>query len=511
MFVCGDALMKRIATTRLGLNLFLALSGALPTLAAASTYRLGPVDDTVLINPAPATSVNFGIAMTAGDFNDDGIRDLAVAAYAASEVRVFFGKAWDVGGVLPASRFTPAVISLSAQLFNPVLAAGDFDNDGDDELVIGDEGFDGTASNAGRVLVMRYTGSSWATQETIEQGADGYAGVAEPGDALGASLAVGDFDDDGYADLAIGADREDVGSVQDAGAVLIAYGSSTGITGARDQLITRNGDGLTVPPTIVELYGATLASGDFNEDGYDDLAIGAPRARCPNGTDSAGAVIMMLGSASGIVNTGTRQFRPGVLGVQGTCTDNMVFGRTLAAGGFDAGSSTDLAIATGDDAVHVLYGSAATGLQTDDDQRITPASLPGNVVGEERFGVSLAAGRFNDDPFNIFPGRSSLAIGASFDTVNGLIKAGSVNVIPGSSSGLEPSKAQRFVRSAGLAIGPPVTVDLFGMAMAGGDFNDDGQRDLAIGVPYYDMVDFADRGAVEVLYGSDFIFRNGLQ
>lgn len=510
MFVRGDASMNRIAAG-LGASLFLALSGTLPAPAAASTYRLGPVDDTVLINPAPATSVNFGTAMAAGDFNDDSVSDLAVATYAASEVRVYFGKTWDVGGVLPASRFTESIVTLSSQLFSPKLATGDFDDDSDDELVIGDADFDGTAGNAGRVLVLHYTGGNWVTQTTIEQGVNGYAGVAESGDALGSSLAVGDFDNDGYADLAMGAKGEDVGSVQDAGAVLIAYGSSTGITGARDQLITRNGDGLTVPPTLVELYGAALASGDFNEDGYDDLAIGAPRARCPNGTDSSGAVIMMLGSASGVVNTGTRQFRPGVLGVQGACTDNMVFGSTLAAGGFDSGSSSDLAIATGDDAVHVLYGSAAAGLQTDDDQRITPASLPGNVVGDGRFGVSLAAGRFNDEPFNLFPGRSSLAIGASFDTVNGLIKAGSVNVIPGSLSGLEPSRAQRFTRSAGLAIGPAVTVDLFGASLAGGDFNDDGERDLAIGVPYYDMVDFADRGAVEVLYGSDFIFRNGFR
>jgi hypothetical protein len=503
--------MKRITATSLGWSLYLALSGALPTLAAAATYRLGPVDDVVLPNPAPATSVQFGTVMAAGDFNDDNISDLAVVAYAASEVRVFFGQAWDVGGVLPGSRFIATSFSLPFQVFSPALAAGDFDDDGDDELAIGNEDFSDTATGAGRVLVLRYTGSGWATQETIEQGLNGYAGAAESGDGLGSSLAVGDFDDDGYEDLAIGAKGEDVGTVNEAGAVLIAYGSSSGITGARDQLVTRNSDGLTVPPTLVELYGAALASGDFNEDGYDDLAIGAPRARCPNGTDSSGAVIMMLGSASGIVNTGTRQFRPGVLGVQGACTDNIVFGRTLAAGGFDSGSSSDLAISTGDDAVHVLYGSAGTGLQTDDDQRITPASLPGNVVGDSRFGVSLATGRFNDDPFNIFPGRSSLAIGAGFDTVNGAIKAGSVNVIPGSSSGLVPSQAQRFTRTAGLAIGPPVTADILGASLAGGDFNDDGQRDLAIGVPYYDMEGFADRGAVEVLYGSEFIFRNGFQ
>ncbi|HSX59078.1 MAG TPA: FG-GAP repeat protein [Tahibacter sp.] len=503
--------MKRFAAMQLGL--LFALPGALPMPASAdSVYRLGPVDDTALPNPAPATSVQFGTTMAAGDFNDDNISDLAVAAYAASELRVYFGQEWTVGGgVLPADRFTVSVVPLPFQVLRPALAAGDFDGDSDDELAIGNPEFSDVASGAGRVLVLRYTGSAWAAQASIEQGQDGYAGALESGDAFGTSLAVGDFDDDGYDDLAIGVKGEDVGSVSDAGAVQIAYGSSTGITGARDQLITRNGDGLTVPPTLVELYGSTLASGDFNEDGYADIAIGALRARCPNGTDASGAVVMMLGSAGGIVNTGTRQFRPGVLGVQGTCTDNSVFGRALAAGGFDAGSSTDLAIATGDDAVHVLYGSAATGLQTDGDQRITPASLPGNVVGDTRFGVSLATGRFNDDPFNIFPGRSSLAIGANFDTVNGAIKAGSVIVVPGASSGLVPAESQRFTRSAALSIGPPVTVDLFGASLAGGDFNDDGQRDLAIGIPYFDLDGFGDRGAVEVLYSSECIFRSGFQ
>ncbi len=503
--------MKLLSAPSPRLCVLAIVVGLLPSLGMAADFihRLGPVDNVFVRNPAPETSVQFGISMTSGDFNDDNIRDLAVVAYVSSEVHVLFGVEWEVGAA-PESKFIETVISIPFQLSAPKLASGDFDNDGDDELAIGEDN-GGTVPTAGVVLVMDFNGMSWLTQEAIEQGASGYSGVAESGDRLGSSLAVGDFDNDGYDDLAIGANGEDVGAVNDAGAVLIAYGSSAGITGARDHLITRNGDGLTVPPTTVERYGSALASGDFNDDGFADIAIGATRARCPNGTDSAGAVVMMLGSASGIVNTGTRQFRPGVLGVLGSCTDNIVFGYSLAAGKFDGDDTSDLAIATNESAVHVLYGEALTGLVTDGDQRITPASLPGGADGDLRFGIAMAAGRFNSNPFDIFPGRSSLAIGATFDTVDGVIKAGSVNVIPGSSSGLLPAQAVRYTRSASLESGPPAANDLFGAALAGGDFNGDGERDLAIGAPYIDDGNFADRGAVQVLYSSEFVFRDGFQ
>lgn len=501
--------MKLPSASNLHPRLLAIVLGLLPTLGMAVDfdYRLGPVDNEFLRNPEPAPSLRFGTAMAAGDFNDDHVTDLVVVTEATSEVHVLFGVEWEVGAA-PLTKFNETVFSVPFPLSDPELVSGDFDGDGDAELAIGEDN-SGSVSNAGSVLVMRYNGLSWVIQETIEQGASGYSGVAESGDRLGSSLAVGDFDDDGYDDLAIGAKGEDVSTVNDAGAVLIAYGSSTGITGARDDLITRNSDGLTVPATVDERYGTAVARGDFNADGFDDIAIGVPRAHCPNGTDSAGAVVTMLGSASGIVNTGTRQFRPGVLGVAGSCTDNMMFGLVLTAGGFDSDDTTDLAIATGENAVHVLYGEAVTGLVVDGDQRITAASLPGGTGGHLLFGAAMAAGRFDSYPFDTFPGRSSLAIGATLDTVDGVSNAGSVSVIPGSSSGLIPAEAVRYTLSSSLEGGPPATGDLFGGVLAGGDFNNDGAHDLAIGIPFANENGSLDRGAVQVLYSSEFIFRDG--
>ena len=60
-------------------------------------------------------------------------------------------------------------------------------------------------------------------------------------------------------------------------------------------------------------------------------------------------------------------------------------------------------------------------------------------------------------------------------------------------------------------IGAPAAEDLYGLALTTGDYNDDNVPDLAIGVPYFDDGVTADDGAVEVLYGSEFIFRNGFQ
>src|SRR5687767_9170258 len=55
------------------------------------------------------------------------------------------------------------------------------------------------------------------------------SGLVEAGDAFGGSLAAGDFDGDGYDDLAIGVPTEDVGSAVDAGAMVVVYGTAAGL------------------------------------------------------------------------------------------------------------------------------------------------------------------------------------------------------------------------------------------------------------------------------------------
>src|SRR5262245_57220571 len=86
-----------------------------------------------------------------------------------------------------------------------------------------------------------------------------------------------DFNNDGYADLAIGVPFEDVGTVVDAGAVNVLYGGAAGLTGAGSQFFTQNSGGLSSTPEPDDRFGTWLATGDFNDDGFGDLAIGVPR------------------------------------------------------------------------------------------------------------------------------------------------------------------------------------------------------------------------------------------
>lgn len=488
-----------------------AILALLPTCAAiAAETALGPIGNTLLHNSVAGAN-QFGYGSTTGDVDNDGVSDLIIAPNGTNSLRILRGNAWDVGAGGALIKFFGTTFQPGVGIRSHTVITGDFDGDGRDEIAFGNPSYSVAVPSGGRAYVARRDTSngSWDIATTIQQEVNGYPGVHEASDSFGYALAAGDFDADGYDDLAIGSHGEDVGSTNEAGAVMITYGTASGITSARSSLITRNSDGLGFTPMEDDRYGFALTSGDFDADGYADLAIGATGARCPDGTTRAGAVIVMYGSAGGIVDTRSRIFRPGVSMLQGSCTNGTQFGSDLVAAGFDSGLTTDLAVGTYTNAVHVVY-AGANGLETAGNQRFTPADIPG-VSAASRFGTRLAAGRLRRLNTGLIFGRTSLAVGAPDDTVDGITQAGSVIILHAAADGLTTAGAERWTRSAARTIGAPAVDDRYGSSLTIGDYNDDGVQDLAIGAPYYDDGATVDDGAVEVLYGSGFIFRDGFQ
>ena len=468
------------------------------------------------------------------DFDGDGYSDLAVGVPGesvngkggAGAVHVLYGspsgisaagdKLWhrDVNGVLGAA--------VAGDGFGFSVATGDFDGDGYTDLAIGAPEEDVTGhirTGSVHVLYGGPDGISAAGDQIWHQDSPGVKGAVQDFDRFGATLVTGDFDDDGYFDLAIGVPHEDISGFSRAGAVNVLYGSAQGLTAAGDQLWHQDQPGVRGQVAGGDEFGASLAAGDFDGDGFWDLAIGAP-VDDVGAVPSAGAVNVLYGSASGLTAAGDQRWTQDSSGVWGVAEQGDQFGgmdtvlgeprQGLVAADFDGNGCDDLAIGVpGEDfsgmtnagVVQVLYGSPGAGLTEAGDQtwHQDAPGIAGVAEGYNYFGSSLAAGDFDGN------GRADLVAGGSWDTTSGQPHAGQLNVIYASfSSGLTASNDDLWHQDAAGVYGLAEQGDFFGWSVAAGDFDGDGISDMAVGVMGETVSGGVPAGAVHVFYGGLF-------
>ena len=312
------------------------------------------------------------------------------------------------------------------------------------------------------------------------------------------AVSAGDFNGDGFEDLVMSVPLEDVGSVVDAGAVNILPGAATGLTATGNQVWHEKTAGIVgSPPEYQNHFGYSVADGDFNGDGFDDLAIGQP------GTAArAGAVHVLYGSGGGGLQAANDRLwdQGGTFpdmrnSIPGTSEPGEEFGASLAACDFNGDGFDDIAIGVPLDreagageigGVNVLYGWSA--LQP---PQPTPQLWNQDSKGlEDRlafawiFGSVVTCADFNGDDFD------DLAVGA-YEVYD---LGPSTVVIFGSADGLQA-----------IGSGAPDDKHIFnygGTTYCACDFNGDSYADLAIGVPvqFYQVYDSS--GSVEIHQGS---------
>ncbi|WP_079107297.1 FG-GAP and VCBS repeat-containing protein [Streptomyces sp. NRRL S-1521] len=401
----------------------------------------------------------------------------------------------------------------------------DFDGDGYADLAVGVPSgtVDGKAK-AGYVSVVfggpggpGPNGVRRITQATVE-----VPGAPEPGDRFGGALTTAYVDDDPYADLIVGAPGEDIDAKTDAGSVTVLYGTGDGFavanTAARG---TKTGDA----------YGNALAAADFTGDGDVDLAVGGKDRVVANLNPLAARTEPLMGDRMGgrapVMATGdfdsdgrddlavafhtrnqpytqshvqVRSYDKAEGAFHLTWSSSNGAANALAAGDFNGDGRDDLALGNCreiadeniDDpcgpeelaeggGVHLHYGGANGLIWEGQTLNQDTPGVPGVAETGDDFGNALTAADLDGD------GKDDLIAGAPGEAIGSAADAGAVTVLKGGENGvLDTSGAADAVAYQQDSAGVPGTAekgDAFGTTLATTDYDGDGRPDVSVAAP----------------------------
>jgi hypothetical protein len=292
--------------------------------------------------PTPETG-NAPASIAVGDFNGDGIEDLATVNATDSTVTVLFGKG--------DGTFTAAAISLDAGLVPVSIAVGDFNGDGKADLVVASVHTINTGFGVGAGALTILLGNG-----------DGTFTAAATSPATGtwpSFVAAADFNGDGIEDLAV-ANLNTNNTGYGAGTLTILLG---------------NGDGtFMVAPSPSTGYGPSwLAIGDFNNDGKVDIAVANISGSGGFDANTGSTVTVLLGNGDGTFTAAASPatgYNPA----------------SLVAGDFNGDGNLDIAVANED-------GNTITVLLGNGNGSFTAAASPDTGDGPG----SIVEGDFNGD------------------------------------------------------------------------------------------------------------------
>ena len=422
----------------------------------------------------------FGSRTTFGDFNGDGLDDLVITAPQkdvngiedAGMMWVLPGLPQGMGIINSAKSFdlsmfiTDDAIS-SGDHWGEMIASGDFNGDGYEDIAISSPNVDicdddtdilieylyGPSNqmcekeNAGLVVILygSKTGLDSTNYQVINQGTKGIPDVSENNDNWGLSLVEGDFNGDQISDLAVGAPGEKYGLFSSSGAVTIIYGSDEGLNPQTSKRLHQDTHRIPGRNEENDQWGSTLISGDFSEDGIDDLIVGSPNESIGEKQQS-GSITVLYGSIDGISSQKSTRIHQGSFGIQDSNEAFDRWGSVLTTGDFNGDSKLDLVIGapaegsgafirTG--AITIIPGTA--GLLTSREAiTIHQDEIPLNldISHADHWGDALGSVDVNGD------GKTDLLVASSAKSIGTQFDSGTITLLWGTKNGIVPENSK---------------------------------------------------------------------